>query len=553
MYTSYFGLEEKPFSIAPNPDYLFMSDRHREALNHLTYGLGDTGGFVLLTGEVGTGKTTLSRRLMENLPENTQAAFILNPTLSSQELLATLCDELKIRYRKTGATLKTLTDKIQQKLLKNHSDDINTLLIIDEAQHLQPEVLEQLRLLTNLETNTKKLLQVILIGQPELQQLLQRRDLRQLAQRITARYHLLPLNKQEVAQYLKHRLSVAKCFRNIFDKSAVNAIHKTCNGIPRLMNLLAERSLMNAYNSNNAVVNRKIVLQAAHDALGDEFQVNSWWKNSWIKASGLMGILCLVLVAGVWWGAAYQSRDIGQYTQVTDVTKNLADTIVEQKQLTHQEIPAKISSADGVSGERSNAVNNTTIQLSSVVDKNNTQSKQNKVNPRNSVTVTPHVKTSSDNTTIANDKNEFIASERNLADSQTTGQKFVPVVKKATANNFVVKAEEGVSDALLASFKSAIEQTQQSDEPIDNFAVENSELIPLTQMPTWVQDGVPSLAFEMHIYASDGLGWVRVNGRDRYEGDYIGRELLLSEILPQQVVLSFRGEKFTMAALSSWH
>ena len=175
-----------------------MSDRHREALSHLTHGLGingsgDNGGFVLLTGEVGTGKTTVSRCLMAEIPENTQLAFILNPTLSSQELLATICDQLKIRYRKTGATLKTLTDKIAEKLLKNHANNINTLLIIDEAQHLEAEVLEQLRLLTNLETDTKKLLQVILIGQPELQQLLKRRDLRQLAQRITARYHLLPL------------------------------------------------------------------------------------------------------------------------------------------------------------------------------------------------------------------------------------------------------------------------------------------------------------------------------------------------------------------------
>ena len=174
MYTGYFGLKEIPFSIAPNPHYLFMSARHREALAHLTYGLGETGGFVLLTGEVGTGKTTVSRCLLDQLPENTQAAFILNPTLSSQELLATICDELKIRYRKTGATLKTLTDKIQEKLLKNHQAGLNTILIIDEAQHLQAQVLEQLRLLTNLETHTKKLLQVILIGQPELQQLLQR-------------------------------------------------------------------------------------------------------------------------------------------------------------------------------------------------------------------------------------------------------------------------------------------------------------------------------------------------------------------------------------------
>ena len=326
MYTSYFGLEEKPFSIAPNPDYLFMSDRHREALNHLTYGLGDTGGFVLLTGEVGTGKTTISRRLMENLPENTQAAFILNPTLSSQELLATLCDELKIRYRKTGATLKTLTDKIQQKLLKNHSENINTLLIIDEAQHLQPEVLEQLRLLTNLETNTKKLLQVILIGQPELQQLLQRRDLRQLAQRITARYHLLPLNKQEVDQYLKHRLSVAKCFRRIFDKSAVNAIHKTCKGIPRLMNLLAERALMNAYNSNNAVVNRKIVLQAAYDALGDEYQVVAWWQSTWLKSGSLIVLLSLVLFAGIWWGTT-QTPDAPSLTSTASNNEQSVDQL----------------------------------------------------------------------------------------------------------------------------------------------------------------------------------------------------------------------------------
>ncbi|MBA6327132.1 AAA family ATPase [Colwellia sp. MB02u-6] len=558
MYTSYFGLEEKPFSIAPNPDYLFMSDRHREALNHLTYGLGDTGGFVLLTGEVGTGKTTLSRHLMANLPENTQAAFILNPTLSSQELLATLCDELNIRYRKTGATLKTLTDKIQQKLLKNHSDDINTLLIIDEAQHLQPEVLEQLRLLTNLETNTKKLLQVILIGQPELQQLLQRRDLRQLAQRITARYHLLPLNRQEVEQYLKHRLSVAKCFRNIFDKSAVSAIHKICNGIPRLMNLLAERSLINAYNTNNAVVNRKIVLQAAHDALGDEFQVKPWWQHSSAKASALVTALGLVLALGVWWGA-YQPQGVVLETKVTRATINQPDSIAEQEPLVDREEPTVVTTALAqADGDTGNDINSDTNFLALAVEQT-TQAKASNANLENDLAVAT-TKTVSHQAGLTDDKGDteqYIASESRLDDAQiavpTIAKSSVLKPKKGTSENFVVKAEAGVSDELLASFQSAIEHTKQNDHVREGVVADTSELIPLAQMPTWVQDGVPSLAFEMHLYASDGQGWVRVNGRDRYEGDYISRELLLNEILPQRVVLSFRGEKFTMSALSTWH
>lgn len=545
MYISYFGLEEKPFSIAPNPDYLFMSDRHREALNHLTYGLGDTGGFVLLTGEVGTGKTTISRRLMENLPENTQAAFILNPTLSSQELLATLCDELKIRYRKTGATLKTLTDKIQQKLLKNHNDNINTLLIVDEAQHLQPEVLEQLRLLTNLETNTKKLLQVILIGQPELQQLLQRRDLRQLAQRITARYHLMPLNRQEVEQYLKHRLSVAKCFRNIFDKGAVNAIHKTCKGIPRLMNLLAERSLMNAYNSNNAVVNRKIVLQAAYDALGDEFKVQPWWQKTWLKTLSVVLVLSLVLTAGMWWGTTqtsnsfslFKSKETNESTITTDITMNGTST----NDLIENELVQKLEKeTDSKSSAEEQTIKD---KMPDVIGEHGQSNRSDQL--------TDH-KTALNHTTTQ--KSQHKNTNKNEPEIEQALETIKKPAQRPENNDFVVKATEGVSDELLASFQSAIEETKQVDESNENIErSSDTNLTPLTQMPTWVQDGVPSIAFEMHIYASDGQGWVRVNGRDRYEGDYIGRELLLNEIRPQEVVLSFRGEKFTMAALSSWN
>jgi len=268
MYKAFYGLNDNPFSIAPNPHYMFFSDRHREALAHLTYGLGETGGFVLLTGEVGTGKTTVSRCLLQQIPENTDTAFILNPSLTELELLATLCDELEIKYGE-NPTLKQLTDLISTYLLTNHKNARNTVLIIDEAQHLRSEVLEQLRLLTNLETNTKKLLQVILIGQPELQQLLKRQDLRQLAQRITARYHLLPLNKDEIGLYVLHRLQVAGRHEPLFTRKAIAALHKHSGGIPRLTNLLCERALMAGYGQAKVPIDHKMVNQAAVEVLGD--------------------------------------------------------------------------------------------------------------------------------------------------------------------------------------------------------------------------------------------------------------------------------------------
>ncbi|WP_269836470.1 ExeA family protein [Rheinheimera soli] len=267
MYTGFFGLTSQPFSIAPNPDFLFLSPRHAEALAHLRYGLGEAGGFVLLTGEVGTGKTTVSRCLLQELTDKTEVAFILNPTLNELELLAAICDQLKIRYKKSDASLKMLTDKITNRLTKNHQAGKNTILIIDEAQHLQPAVLEQLRLLTNLETNTKKLLQVILIGQPELQQLLQRQDLRQLAQRITARYHLMPLTEQEVQQYISYRLQVAGCSRPVFTSSAVKKLFLLSGGIPRLLNLICDRAMLGGYSQQKALIDAGLVSQAASEVL----------------------------------------------------------------------------------------------------------------------------------------------------------------------------------------------------------------------------------------------------------------------------------------------
>lgn len=536
MYTAFFNLKEIPFSIAPNPDYLFMSDRHREALTHLTHGLGDTGGFVLLTGEVGTGKTTISRCLMEQLPDNIQSAFILNPTLSSHELLATICDELKIRYRKAGATLKTLTDKIQEKLLSNHENNMNTLLIVDEAQHLQPEVLEQLRLLTNLETNTKKLLQVILIGQPELQALLRRRDLRQLAQRITARYHLLPLTRDETARYIKHRLSVAECHRPLFSIGAVSTIHKLSQGIPRLINLLCDRSLMNSYNANDSVVSKKTVIKASVEALGDEFAAETFWAKPAIKiAAGVTGLL-IVLMTG--FGLGQGKLGIESTHKVVSELKVAEPSVIAKE--TNENLVNDKSAPDKDKGKEkidqelaaSIAKLNASIESikSSIAEQNN----------KSLVSRLPQE-------LVENDVSDLAENNLPVADrlNDTTDSK--PDV------NYSVDQVDGVSDDLLSRFQSAIDDTAGDTTNSDNFETDNQHIPPLSEMPNWVQEGVPSLNFEMHIYSSDkGAGWVRVNGRDRYEGDKISQGLFMSKILPQKVVLTYRGEKFTLPALSSW-
>lgn len=266
MYQAFYGLNEAPFSIAPNPKYLFLSSQHQQAISHLQYCLKEGGGFVLLTGEVGTGKTTLARSLLAQLPAETNIASILNPTLSELELLATLCDELNIAYPQQP-TLKQLTDVISQYLTDNHNAGRSTLLVIDEAQHLRGEVLEQLRLLTNLETDHKKLLQVVLIGQPELQQLLKQQHLRQLAQRITARYHLTPLSQQDVSAYIAHRLSVAGRDNVLFAKGACNLIHRLSGGIPRIINLICDKALLQAYGTQLSQIDKKTVNSVANEIL----------------------------------------------------------------------------------------------------------------------------------------------------------------------------------------------------------------------------------------------------------------------------------------------
>ena len=267
MYASHFGLKQAPFSIAPDPRYLFMSERHREALAHLLYGVGGGGGFVLLTGEIGAGKTTVCRCFLEQIPRRCNVAYIFNPKLSTAELLQSICDEFRIPLPGgPEASLKAHVDALNEFLLKTHAVGQNNVLIIDEAQNLSPEVLEQLRLLTNLETSERKLLQIILIGQPELRQMLAQPELEQLAQRVIARYHLDALSEEETAQYIQHRLETAGLKRgSLFERKALKRIHELTRGVPRRINLLCDRALLGAYAEGKARVDKAIVEKAAEE------------------------------------------------------------------------------------------------------------------------------------------------------------------------------------------------------------------------------------------------------------------------------------------------
>ena len=272
MYMRFFGLKQEPFSLAPDPRYLYMSKRHREALAHLLYGVGGGGGFVLLSGEIGAGKTTVCRCFLEQIPKRCNVAYIFNPKLTVLELVKSVCDEFRIPVHGTRGhppTVKTYVDALNEFLLKTHAVGQNNVLIIDEAQMLSVDVLEQLRLLTNLETNERKLLQIVLIGQPELRTMLERPDLEQLAQRVIARFHLKALSSKETEHYIRHRLSVAGMTRSIpFDRKALQRIHEIARGVPRRINLLCDRAMLGAYAHGKTGIDSEVVEKAAREVFG---------------------------------------------------------------------------------------------------------------------------------------------------------------------------------------------------------------------------------------------------------------------------------------------
>ena len=296
MYLEFYGLKEAPFSITPDPRYVFLSERHRDALAHLLYGIGKggSGGFVQLTGEVGTGKTTLCRLLLEQLPENTRVALVLNPKLSPVELLETICEELKLDIGSQRGSLKGLVDTLNAYLLDAYAQGLRVVLIVDEAQNLSIEALEQVRLLTNLETPTQKLLQIILLGQPELRDKLALPELRQLAQRITARYHLTPLDRAESEAYVRHRIAVAGGARLPFTRLGLRALYQRSGGVPRVINVIADRALMAGYAREQDAIGERLVDRAADETLPGTARYWMHRYGRWAAAAA-----AILLIAGI--------------------------------------------------------------------------------------------------------------------------------------------------------------------------------------------------------------------------------------------------------------
>ena len=295
VYLQHFGLKKEPFSIVPDPNLLFPSYQHRQAVAHLKYGLDREGGFIVLTGEVGTGKTTLTRTIIEHLPAHIRVAYILNSKLKETDLFASICKELSIKFKRNAhlSYAKQCSDAIYDNLLQAHSEGLKTLIILEEAQNLENEILESLRLLSNLETNSNKLLHILLVGQPELVEKLAQNNLRQLNQRVVSRFHLLPLKIREVPDYINYRLAQAGGIREIFDGRSYKHIFKLTKGVPRLINLICHQALLAAYSESKQSINASLVIKSSAEVLGEE--TKPFRRKAWqIGVFTLLNLLILV-------------------------------------------------------------------------------------------------------------------------------------------------------------------------------------------------------------------------------------------------------------------
>ena len=297
IYLQYFALKREPFSIVPDPGFLYPSIYHRQAVAHLKYGLDREGGFILLTGEVGTGKTTLTRTMIKRIPPHVRVAYILNSKLNATDVLASICDELDIQLPADNelSFTKKCIDALNQNLLAAHAEGKKTLIVIEEAQNLTPEVLETLRLLSNLETSTQKLLHILLVGQPELLEILAQKELRQLNQRVVSRFHLSPLDKDDLSNYINHRLHKAGAKRAIFEPASIAALFRLTGGVPRLINLVCHQALVAAYASGKKTVSAKLVRQAAAEILSEKKSAAN--KKTWLTVAAVLIIGTAVVAA----------------------------------------------------------------------------------------------------------------------------------------------------------------------------------------------------------------------------------------------------------------
>ena len=338
IYLQHFGLKREPFSIVPDPGFLYPSNHHRQAVAHLKYGLDREGGFILLTGEVGTGKTTLTRTMLKRMPAHIRVAYVLNSKLNVTDLLASICDELGIELptdspESRGLSFsKTRIDALNQNLLQAHAEDKKTLIVIEEAQNLSADVLETLRLLSNLETNTHKLLHILLVGQPELLDILAQKELRQLNQRVVSRFHLLPLEKDDVANYVNHRLHRAGAKGSLFDSACISVLFRLTGGVPRLINLVCQHSLLATYSTGLKVVSPNLVKQAAVEILGSRNTADEN-KKSYVILTGLLVLVAVLMIS------------IANQTSVTPESSVDMEPSTDQKSVAAMKPPVNIEAS----------------------------------------------------------------------------------------------------------------------------------------------------------------------------------------------------------------